>query len=350
MKVWIRGLVVFLMLGHQNVYAVAVEGLYKVEVVVKSEQEKDVNTAINQAMQRVLKRTLAGNNIFTDDTVRGVLSNANGYVDEYQLSLSETNNKDERVMRIVFDEESLINTLRPGKLWLWNEVRPRTLLWLVVEDESGTQKLFDSDEMPEIERVLRTAANQKKIPILFPMQDLREKRVLSIADVLSAYSEHLLEVSVRYEVVSTLAGKIVKQGNCWKAEWTLYFDEKIEQWRDSCSTIDAVALHGFQGVYDRLSTFYAAKQKGRNIEEMMMKVSGITRVAEVMRLTEYFEALPAVKTATWVMAEKGYNLYRIFYQGKLTDLNRQVAAEQVLKLESKSKQKSGEMKYRLLNH
>jgi len=349
MKVWIRGLVVFLMLSHQNIYAVAVDGLYKTEVIAKSEKEKDINAAIKLAMQRVLKRTLAGNDIFTDDTVAAVLSNANGYVDEYQLSLSATNNKDERVMRIVFDEESLVNTLRPGKLWLWNEVRPRTLLWLVVED-NGMQKLFDSDEMPEIERVLRTTANQKKIPILFPMQDLREKRVLSIADVLSAYSEHLLEVSVRYEVVSTLAGKIVKQGSCWKAEWTLYFDEKIEQWRGSCSTIDDVVLHGFQGVYDRLSTFYAAKQQGQNVDVVMMKVSGITRVAEVMRLTEYLEALPAVKTATWVMAEKGYNLYRIFYQGKLTDLNRQVATEQVLKLESKSKQKSGEMKYRLLNH
>jgi len=337
------------MLNHQNVYAVAVEGLYKVEVIAKSEKEADINVAIKQAMKRVLKRTLAGNDIFTDNTVRAVLSNANGYVDEYQLSLSETNNKDERVMRIVFDEESLVNTLRPGKLWLWNEVRPRTLMWLVVE-ENGIQKLFDIDEMPDIERVLRKAANQKKIPILFPMQDLREKRVLSIADVLSAYSEHLLEVSVRYEVVSTLAGKIVKQGNCWKAEWTLYFDEKIEQWRDGCSTIDDVVLNGFQGVYDRLSTFYAAKQKGRNVEEVMMKVSGIKKVAEVMRVTEYLEALPAVKTATWLMAEKGYNMYRVFFQGKVTDLNRQVATERVLKLESKSKQNSGEMKYRFLNH
>ncbi|MFK5949454.1 MAG: DUF2066 domain-containing protein [Methylococcales bacterium] len=349
MKVWIRGLVIFLLLSEQNVYAVEVEGLYDVEVIAKSEQEKDKLAAIKQALQRVLMRTLAGDNILIDNAVRSVLANAYNYVDEYQFSLAATNDKDMRVMRVIFDQESLINTLRPGKLWLWNEVRPRTLVWLVVE-QGGLQSFFDPDEMPDIDKALKQASEQKKIPILLPMQDLREKRELSTGDVLSAYSKHLLEMSVRYEVVSTLAGKIVKQDACWKAEWTLYFDGKISQWRDACSTLDNIALNSFQGIYDRLSTFYAAKHGVGNVDEMMMKILGVKKVSELMQITEYLEAMPMIKTATWVKAENGYNIYRVFYQGNMQDLNRQIAMGKILTAVNRSKRNTGEVTYQFLKN
>ncbi len=347
MKVWIRSLVIFLLLTEQSVYAVEVEGLYDVEVIAKSEQEKNKLAAIKQALQRVLMRTLAGDNILTDNTVRSVLANAYNYVAEYQFSLAPTNDKDMRVMRVIFDQQSLINTLRPGKLWLWNEVRPRTLVWLVVEQD-GLQSFFDPDEMPDIDRALKQASEQKKIPILLPMQDLREKRELSTGDVLSAYSKHLLEMSVRYEVVSTLAGKIVKQGTCWKAEWTLYFDGKISQWVDACSTLDNIALNAFQGIYGHLSTFYAAKHGVGNVDEMIMKILGVKKVSELMKITEYLEAMPMIKTATWVKSENGYNIYRVFYQGNMQDLNRQIATGKILATVNRSRQNTGEVTYQFL--
>ena len=263
MRVWTRALFMFLAMMHQSLYAIEVERLYETEVIAKSEQEVDRSAAIKQAMQRVLLRILVGHDILQNKTVSNMLTNASHYVSEYQYSLSGTGYQQSRLMRVLFNEKRLVSTLRAGNIALWNEIRPRTLLWLVVE-ENGVKQFFDSDEMPRIEWALNKAAKKKKIPTLFPMQDLSEKRVLSIADVLSVYSKHLLEVSVRYEVVSTLAGKLVKQGDCWKAEWTLYFDTKIEQWRGSCASIDEAALSGFQGVYQRLSEFYAAKPAIKN--------------------------------------------------------------------------------------
>lgn len=348
MKVWIKVLIIFLLLAFHNLYAVEVKDLYEVEVVAKSEQEQDKVAAIKQAMRRVLMRTLAGPNIFQDKLVGSVLENAVDYVSEYQFSLAETaNSKDARLMRVLFNEEKLINTLRPGSKWLWNEVRPRTLLWIVVEENDGLS-FFDPDLMPEIERVLKKASKQTKIPILLPMQDLTEKRIVSIGDVLSAYSEHLLEVSVRYEVVSTLAGKIVKEDDCWKAEWTLYFDGKIEQWRSPCSSVDNVTLTGLQGVYERLSTFYAAKQEVKSVEMLNFKVSGIKLMSEVMAVTHYLEALPMIKTATWLKAESGYNIYRVFYQGQRKNLTSQIGKGHVLRAESSLNQGDGEVKYHYL--
>jgi hypothetical protein len=238
--------------------------------------------------------------------------------------------------------------LRSGKVELWNEIRPRTLLWLAVE-EKGVQRFFDPEIMPEIDRILNKASIQKKIPILLPMQDLREQQAVSVADILSAYSEYLLEVSTRYEVVSTLAGKIVKSGKCWKAEWTLYFDAKIEQWRGACTTLDLVIMYGLNGVYDRLSPFYAAKHEITQVESLMIQVSGIKRVSDIMLLTDYLEALPMVKTATWVTTGGGYNTYRVFYQGGRKELDKGVIDGPLLAIESLSKQNLNEVKYRFVN-
>ena len=355
MKVWISVLLVCLTFAHQNLYAVEVKRLYEVEVIANSEQEQDRAAAIKQAMRLVLMRILAGGDALQDATVNNVLTNAAQYVTEYQYSLAETGHQAARLMRVLFNEDLLVSALR-GKLGLWNEIRPTTLVWLVVE-EHGVKQFFDADEMPRIEWALNKASKQKKIPIMFPIQDLSEKKTLSIADVLSVYSEHLLEVSVRYEVVSTLAGKIVKQGDCWKAEWTLYFDAKIEQWRGNCSTIDNATLSGFQGVYNRLSKYYAAKpekvlkeQKLKQENSFVMKVSGIKRSSEITQVREYLESLSMIKTVRWVAAKGGNNIYRIFYQGSRKDLHDMLAARRILREEVYSKQNADEVQYQFLNN
>lgn len=349
MKLWIRVFFICLLMTHQNLHAVQVERLYEAEVIAQSGSSEDRDLAIKQALQRVLLRILAGDNILQDDMVKAVLANASDYVSEYQYSLAEAEHQNARLLRVLFNEPLLINTFRPTTKGLWNEIRPRTLVWLVVEDQNGAH-FFDPDKMPEVDWALKKASRQKKIPVLMPMQDLTEKRVLSISDVLSAYSEHLLEVSVRYEVVSTLAGKIVKHGKCWKAEWTLYFDAKIQQWRSPCSSVADVTLSGLQGVYNRLSKVYAAKPESTSIDSIILKVSGIKRLKEVGQVRDYLEKLPMIKTATWLATEGNYNQYRIFYQGETSDLNNMLSVGRVLKSEGGSKQNSKEITYQFLNN
>ncbi|MCK5188559.1 MAG: DUF2066 domain-containing protein, partial [Methylococcales bacterium] len=347
-----RVLFVCLMFASQTAYAVEINHLYETEVIANSEQEHDRVTAIRQALTIVLTRVLAGNNILQDDTVKAVLANATDYVSEFQYSLIATNeqkNNNARLMRVQFDEMLLVDVLRPGKLGYWNETRSRTLVWLVVEKE-GKQQFFDAGLMPDIDAAMDKASRQKALPILYPIQDLREKRTLSISDVLSAYSEHLLEVSLRYDVVSTLAGKMVQVGACWKAEWTLYFDAKIEQWRSPCSSIDNVALSGLQGAYDGLSTYYAVKPNIKEISSIVFKVSNIKNINAMQKVTDYLETLPMIKTVTWVTTESGYNVYRIFYQGTRQTLNNKLADSNILRAEDFPLEETKAVKYKLLSN
>ncbi len=345
-------LFVCLMFACQNAYAVEINNLYETEVIAKSEQEHDRVNAIRQALTIVLARVLAGNNILQDDTVKAVLANAMHYVSEFQFSLIASNakkNNNARLMRVLFNENLLIDVLRSGKLGYWNETRSRTLVWLVVEKEAK-QQFFDAGLMPDVDAAMDKASRQKAIPVLYPMQDLKEKQTLSTSDVLSVHSEHLLEVSQRYDVVSTLAGKMVKTGTCWKAEWTFYFDAKIEQWRSPCRSINSVALSGLQGVYDRLSTYYAVKPNIKGISSVNFKVSNIKNITALQKVTDYLESLPMNKTVTWVTTESEYNVYRIFYQGTRQALNYRLADSDVLRAEGSFLEGTKEVKYNFLSN
>ena len=349
MNLGIKALFVCLIFICQTLYAVEVEGIYEVEVVAKSEQETDRVAAIKQAMTIVLSRVLEGDNILQDDTVKKILADATYYVNEFQYSLVaiEQKNVHARLMRVLFDETRLVDSLRTGKIGVWNEIRPRTLVWIVVE-AAGKQRFFDASVMPEIDFALTDAAQKKALPVLYPMQDLEEQQILSIADVLSAYSDHLLDVSLRYDVVSTLAGKLVKEGSCWKAEWTFYFDAKIAQWRSACMSVNKVALNGFQGVYQRLSTYYAVSPDIEALNSVLLKVSHIKNISELAGVTDYIESLAMVKTVAWVNVEDGYNIYRVFYQGERVALNKALVEDRVLSAEGLSEQSREQGKYKLV--
>lgn len=259
MKLVLKLLFISVLFGFSPLYAVEVKALYEVEVLSKSEQPADKKIAIQRAMKVVLSRLLSGEeDLWKHQMVKNILRQSEDYVDEFQYALVtiELHNVHARLMRILFDDTKLVNRLRQGNIALWNEMRPRTLVWLVVE-QAGKQQFFDSVTMPDIDLAMTIAAKQYALPLLYPIQDLEEQQALSIADVLSAYSDHLLNVSTRYEVMSTLAGTLVDKGSCWQSEWSFYFDSKIMQWRSPCLSLNEAVLYGVNRVYQRLSAYYS---------------------------------------------------------------------------------------------
>ncbi len=329
-------------------YSIEVDNLYETEVHLESESKQDREIATQQALKIILTRILAGENILNDNIVKTILANSTYFVREFQYSLGEPTPNSSRLMRVLFDEKLLIDTLRLSNTGLWNEIRPTTLVWLVV-DEQNKQRFFDPYWMPEVDRALTKATKAKKLPVLYPIQDLDEKQKISISDILSAYSDHLLKVSTRYDVVSTLAGKMIDKGTCWKAEWTHYFDGKITQWSSPCGLINKIASNGFQGVYDNLSRYYAVTPPSKKVDSVLLKVGNIKTNLDREKVTNYFETLPMVKTVTRVGEELGYDVYRLFYQGKRSALNKNLAKDHLLNLEEHSKLNAKEVKYKLIS-
>jgi len=315
-----------------------VDQLFEEEVLIAEVTPEAREAAIKEALEIVLGRIVAGNAVPDDPTVKTVLRHAKTYVREAQYALLPTAAaaSTKRLMRVVFNEAALLELMRNSPLGIWNEIRPATLVWLVVERD-GQRNFFKTETQPDIEAALHRAARRKGLPLLFPLMDLEEQRSVSFNDVLGVYSERLLAISARYDVVSILAGLVSQDASgCWRAEWSHYFDGRIEQWPGQCERLDIALLSGMQGVYARLSNYYAVKPTIGEAGSVTLRIHGMQSMNDLSTVQRYLEAVPGVQSVRWLSAEDDRNLYKLHFQGERRTLEQALDLGTVLRRISSS--------------
>lgn len=325
MKLHIRFLLVSLLFTTQYVVAVEMKGLFETEVVVASQAREDRNIALREALIIVLSRVAAGKELMVDPAVKNALNNAASYVDQYQYALiaGGTGTHKSRKMRVSFNESALMDLMRRSGLAVWNEVRDEVLLWIVIE-QNRRQVLLDTEQDTDFNHALQQAARLKGIPILLPLMDLEEKQAVAVEDIVSAYPEKLLAASSRYDVAAILSAKVVQQGKCWRSEWTLNFNNKIEQWRVPCEQLEANLSTAFEGVYDHLAAYYAVKPGLIGAGNIRLKISGVNNKKAEAGLKSYLQQLPMVKSVKRVEHKQSRYVVQLKITGTKADLQKYI--------------------------
>lgn len=346
-----RALIICGLFFSSNAFAAEIQGLYETEVIAKSQSVEDRNAALKEALTIVLKRVMAGEDVLHDSVVQAALADAGHFVKQYQYSLSESisdENSGARIMRVLFNEQDVLNLMKTSKLKVWDETRPETLLWLVVE-ENGQRSFFKAETMSEINYAVNKASRRTGLPLLFPLLDLEEQQRISVSDVLSAYPQPLLTASERYGVVSILAGRLVKTDDCWKMDWAFYFDEGVEQWTMPCGTLNDAILTGMEGAYGRLSKYYAVKPDVLETGSVILKISGDKDGNDRSRVIHYLNSLAMVKSVVWVGGEAGFNRYKVGFEGNRNALEELLGIGRVLNPQGEDKTGTNELRYQLLS-
>lgn len=254
-------LLAMLLVFNMPVFAVEVQGLFDVELVARSESAEDREIAVRQAFYVVLDRIMVSEDISRIPMIQQMLHNAGQYVKQLQylpLPADEYGQSDARQLRVQFDEEQVLEQLRKSHVSVWSEIRPATLLWLVVDEGDG-RRFYNAEAMPDIESVLTLVSKIKGLPIIFPLLDIEEQQKIPAAGIMNVDAASMLAASARYDVASTLAGQVVRQGECWQGEWGFYFDGKIKRWSNPCQPLKQALLSGVNGAYQILSAYYGVK-------------------------------------------------------------------------------------------
>jgi len=242
-------------------FALEVQGLFEIEIVARSEAGEDRSIALKQALFAVLERIVIADDIAKIPVVQTMLHDAEHYVKQSHYSLlpaDEYAETDARLFRVQFDEDQVLDVLRKNQVGIWSEIRPETLLWLVVDEGDGKQ-FYNPDTMPDFENALTKIAKLKGIPLIYPLLDIEEQQKVSVNDVLGIAGKNLLSASERYDVPAVMAGRMTKQGNCWLSDWQFYFDGKSKQWSSPCLPLKPAISTGIRGAYDILSNYYGVK-------------------------------------------------------------------------------------------
>ncbi len=311
-------LLIFAPVWSSSVYAeIEVKNLYEVDVLAKSRSNTDRKAAMQQALTRVLGSVLSNGDDLNTPVVSGIIEGAEHYVRQFQYAINEAQGHqghNTRLMRVLFDEQQLVSILRANNLGIWSEIRPQTLIWLIIDDNTS-RHFFHPESYPTIESSLTRAAKRKALPVIFPILDLHEQQLISASEVLSNDPSHLLFASDRYDVVSVLAGRLSQHKQCWKAEWVLHFDEQIHQWVSDCAPLDQITLHGIQGTYNVLSGYYGVKPGDTQQRSIRLKIKGMQNTQEITRLINYLQSLDMISKAKWISVDNQHTIYALTFKG-----------------------------------
>jgi len=256
--------------------------LYSEVVAVEGRDYEARLAAYPLALARVLVRVTGRRDIATEPSLESVLSDANALVLRYQFL-------DDGSLEVSFDGPAIERLMGRMGFPVWGRERPRTLIWLAMDNSAGARTLVGGEQATEAVRFLQGLALERGIPIMFPLLDTDDMAAVRFADVWGGFDDKVMAASRRYGADSVLIGRASRvQDGSWVARWTLHFGGQV---------------YGFQGTIDDglqltadwyASQFAVAPQSGDS--RVQMQVSHIESVADYASVREYLEGLSIVSS------------------------------------------------------
>ena len=335
----------FLHVFPTSIYAVEMEGLYQGSVVVRSrDNERERQQAFTEAFRQVLTKVTGSTEVLTDAVVRRALSNADDYVDTWSYrnveaeeaagNIQESAPANSIEINVTFFEPEVLSLLDNANIPIWPGNRPYTLVWLVAQDELGARELLgsSSNDFQDLIELLEMEADHRGLPLLLPILDFEDLRVVSANDVWEMDAEKLLAASQRYQnegvlvirIFKTLSGDVFGKSNYLFRDQVLeleVFDALIENFIQ-----ESVAL-----ATEEISSYYAVLLSGTDSSiEVNLTVEGIASAADYAALLDYVTRLTDVNDYQIASVENQKIMLRLSTGGQIRQLVETIALNRTL--------------------
>lgn len=308
--------------------------LYQGEVVVEDQSSGARDAALAEALAQVLVKVTGNPEAPAAGAARDHLSKASQYVQQYQYRTEERPRPDgesaERVLllRARFDPAAVERILREASLSRWGEERPTVLVWLVMQ-RGGERELVGVEE-PDIVNSLHRAAKRRGLPILLPLLDLADQRVISTRELWGGFTDSLVEASARYGTETFMLGRLAEDGNEWRGRWTLYNQGRERQFESRAETLGDVLAAGVASSADTLGSRYAVPVTEQAGSRVRVAVEGVTRLADYDRVLDYLGGLTLVQEASLVGVQEDTLSLELLLSAGLDRLDQTIGLGQVL--------------------
>jgi len=214
MKIVFRTLCCLLFCCPQISHAVKVAGLYRAETIVVDQSAEKRKAAVRACLGMVLVKLTGEKHAARKTALLPILHRAEKFVQQYrykeaQIEPVDENARDETALRLAvgFDEATLNRSLRELGVAIWPKERSSVLIWLVVERDNR-RTFAGLEQTPELLQVLYKRAEQRGVPILFPLLDLEDHARIQPRDVWGDFKEPIMEASARYHADVILTASV----------------------------------------------------------------------------------------------------------------------------------------------
>ena len=289
--------------------AVEVQGLYEARVPQTERGPAARSAAIRLAMERVLTKVTG--RVALDKALQPLVDDAERYLRQYRFE--EVERTEEEVapeeagapeeeaegkplghLRVWFDRQPILEALQQRGQPVWPATRPRTLVWLAVEDGGG-RHLVGANEAGPWPETLRQRAEARGLPAALPLLDLQDRARIESADVWGGFRQVIEKASERYQAQAILVGRAFRSGKgVWQARWSLYQGNSDRHWQARVASREAAAAAGVDGAADALAERFAQTYGPGAAAGLLLQVDGVGDLAGYRRVVEYLLDLDGV--------------------------------------------------------
>ena len=251
--------------------------LFSAEVLLDNRTKDPLNKAYEEALNVVLHRISDSNLSSNQETVNKLFPMPSLYVNKFRPSIDDK-------LWVSFDGEAIKDVLRNAGHVVWDSDRPLTLIWLAVDWGQGEREIISDmstdlnveqtrsiDQNRIIHRRISEIAEERAIPIVFPLLDSIDLSSVTFSDIWGGFDEQVITASGRYEVDSILIGRIRPNSN-QKNRWSYFFEDKNWIWTDAPNKV-------ISEIADILAAEFAIVGN-TPLEEIILNISGINTLSD----------------------------------------------------------------------
>lgn len=273
--------------------ALPVDGLYNQVIAVSDQSDGERRRAYREAFAQVIVKVSGERRWLEHPAVRGALAAADNYVAEvgYRSTGLET------AIDVRFDQQLVDDLLVRAEIPVWSRNRASILLWLTVQNADGRRVMLGSSSEHELQDQAREFAAERGVPVLFPLLDLVDRRMVSLDQSWAMDVTALQSVAERYGADSILAARLLEMPNGELVGlWQFIFRDQIQTFDHVSGADERYVDMPLDRATSALASHFALLPRDLAREdEVLLQVDGIDDLANHMALIRYLESLAVVR-------------------------------------------------------
>lgn len=269
--------------------------LYQHRVQVNSQSASERTAALQDALKATLLKLTGDSAVMTHPAVEQALQNVRNFIVQYGYQ------QDEQLwLWAQFDRPQIDRLIQEAGSGIWSNVRPRLLVWLVVEDQDLSRKVMAADSEAIIVQQMRNAARLRGLPMQLPLLDLNDTMTISVLDVWARFMNTINFASARYTPDGVIVARVyqtdpsAEQTDKWMADWTLTIGEL--RWRGEVSAMDQSELGAkvISAVTEELAQRYRIGSQSDIINRWQVTIQNLKSLEETIAAEQLLSSLPAI--------------------------------------------------------
>jgi len=209
-----------------SVSAVEVTDLYQ-DILKVDDKSRDTRLAASRkALLNVLVKVSGDETADQNKLAQQRTKNISDYMLKFEYD-EKANGQLNLVVK--FEARKINELIKELNLPLWGVQRPLVAIWLGIED-NWRRELVTQESYPQLEQLIYDKAGRRGLPVVVPLLDLQDRRLVGIPEVWGNFSEPVEEASRRYSAERSITARMYQEpdSETWILDWRFTNDDLFD--------------------------------------------------------------------------------------------------------------------------